>query len=35
VTQTIDVDLTAGRQTLRLDAIGALWNLNWIRFVAK
>jgi glucan 1,3-beta-glucosidase len=31
-TQTNTVTLPAGEHTLRLDAIGNEWNLNWIRF---
>ena len=31
-TNSATVNLTAGEQTLRLDAIGNEWNLNWIKF---
>jgi beta-glucosidase len=26
------VDLQAGEQTLRINAVGPLWNMNWVRF---
>ena len=32
ITNSATVNLTAGEQTLRLDAIGNEWNLNWIKF---
>jgi len=35
VTETQTVTLSAGRQTLRLDAIGNEWNMNWIKFVVQ
>jgi len=31
VTRSDTVDLLAGQQTLRINAVGSLWNLNWIR----
>ena len=34
MTQTSAVTLNAGPQTLRLDALGPSWNLNWIRLTA-
>jgi beta-glucosidase len=35
ITRTDTVNLNAGQQTLRLDAVGREWNLNWIRFTAN
>lgn len=35
VTKSATVDLQAGSQTLRINAIGNLWNLNWIRFTLQ
>lgn len=35
ITRTDTVNLNAGPQTLRLDAVGREWNLNWIRFTAN
>ena len=35
VTKSATVDLQAGPQTLRINAIGNLWNLNWIRFTLQ
>ena len=32
VTQSATVDLPAGPQTLRIEAVGPSWNMNWIRF---
>ena len=32
ITNSATVNLTAGEQTLRLNAIGNEWNLNWIKF---
>lgn len=34
MTQTSAVTLNEGPQTLRLDALGPSWNLNWIRLTA-
>ena len=34
-TETRTVTLTAGRQTMRLDAVGPEWTLNWIKFVPQ
>ena len=34
LTQSSSVILPAGQHTLRLDAIGAEWNLNWFEFTA-
>ena len=35
ITKSATVDLQAGLQTLRITAIGSLWNLNWIRFTLQ
>ncbi len=35
VTESATVSLLAGEQTLRLNAVGNEWNLNWIRFTAQ
>ncbi len=35
VTKSATVDLQEGSQTLRINAIGNLWNLNWIRFTLQ
>ncbi len=35
VTVTTEVTLTEGEQTLRFEALGGGWNLNWIRFSAN
>ena len=35
VTKSATVDLQEGSQTLRINAIGSLWNLNWIRFTLQ
>ncbi len=35
VTESVTVSLLAGEQTLRLNAVGQEWNLNWIRFTAQ
>ena len=32
VSETSTVSLEAGEQTIRINAIGALWNLNWLKF---
>ena len=32
VSETSTVSLEVGEQTIRINAIGALWNLNWLRF---
>ena len=32
VTLSATVDLQAGEQTLRINAVGPSWNMNWIRF---
>ena len=34
-TNSATVNLSAGEQTLRLNAIGNEWNLNWIKFTAQ
>ena len=34
-TNSATVSLSAGEQTLRLNAIGNEWNLNWIKFTAQ
>ena len=34
-TVTQIVTLSTGRQTMRLDAIGREWNLNWLQFVKQ
>ena len=35
ITKSATIDLQAGSQTLRINAIGNLWNLNWIRFTLQ
>jgi beta-glucosidase len=35
ITQSATVDLQAGLQTLRIEATGKEWNMNWIRFTAS
>jgi glucan 1,3-beta-glucosidase len=35
ITNSATVNLSAGEQTLRLDAVGSEWNLNWIKFTAQ
>ena len=35
ITNSATVNLSAGEQTLRLNAIGNEWNLNWIKFTAQ
>mgnify|MGYP005692773299 FL=1 len=32
VSETSTVSLEAGEQTIRINAIGAFWNLNWLKF---
>jgi hypothetical protein len=32
ITKSANVDLTSGTQTLRINAVGPDWNINWIRF---
>ena len=32
ITQSANVDLPSGTQTLRINATGPEWNMNWIRF---
>ena len=32
ITQSATVNLQAGPQTLRVEAVGPLWNMNWLRF---
>jgi len=32
VTLSATIDLQAGEQTLRINAVGPSWNMNWIRF---
>jgi beta-glucosidase len=32
ITQSATVDLPSGTQTLRINALGPQWNINWIRF---
>jgi beta-glucanase (GH16 family) len=35
ITNSATVNLSAGEQTLRLNAVGSEWNLNWIKFTAQ
>ena len=32
ITLSATIDLQAGEQTLRINALGPSWNMNWIRF---
>jgi len=32
VTLSATIDLQAGEQKLRINAVGPSWNMNWIRF---
>jgi beta-glucanase (GH16 family) len=35
ITNSATVNLSAGEQILRLNAVGSEWNLNWIKFTAQ